>query len=290
MNNDQIPQVQPTTQAPQPAPQQPAPQQNPGKNLGVVGFVFAFVLNIVGLIISIIALNKSKKAGHKNGLALAGIIISSISIVFWSIIGVLAGLVAYNAITNIAERCSSLGTSSVFIDGKRYTFPEITQKSTDTSSAGGNATDITNTPVTSAYGTITSAGVTFTQPKDYIVSPVSKTCQTELRVDNGSATGISLTAIFVKAQTGNNDVDDFFSKYEASGAKVSGKERLTIEGEKAGKLIVEDGYGIEQATYFIEDTSGKFEASNGAITSYLIYGPAATMAPLNTILSSFAIK
>ena len=91
--------VQPEPQVAQPMPesaQQPAfvppqqqaqpaqPQQhkeNPGKTLGIVGFILAFFFPLVGLPLSIIGLVKSKKAGMRNGLALAGVILNSIFIV-----------------------------------------------------------------------------------------------------------------------------------------------------------------------------------------------------------------
>ena len=50
--------------------------ENPGKTLGVIGLVLAIFLPLIGLVVSIIAKSKSKKAGFKNGPALAGIIIS----------------------------------------------------------------------------------------------------------------------------------------------------------------------------------------------------------------------
>ena len=69
---------------------------NSGKTLGIVGLVLAFVANIVGLIVSIVALRKSKKAGFKNTPAVAGIVISIISIIgaVALIIGLSAGAAA----------------------------------------------------------------------------------------------------------------------------------------------------------------------------------------------------
>ena len=278
--------------APTPQPLQPSVpgSADPGKTLGVVGFILAFVANLFGLILSIIALNKSKKAGYKNGLALAGIIISSIGLVLGIIGGILFAAIVLTAAGKVAERCSDLGTSSVSIDGKRYVCTSNTGSTKTDTATTGSATSIANTPVTAANGVVSAACFTFTQPASYIISPNSKTCQTELRLDNGSSTGVSLTAIFVKAQTGNNDVDDFFTKYEAAGANAATKERLTIGDEKAGKITIKDSNGIEQATYFIEDTTGNFEASNGPITSYLIYGPAASTEQLSTIVNSFKTK
>ncbi|MHA6669779.1 DUF4190 domain-containing protein [Homoserinimonas sp. A447] len=106
------------TPAPAPSADYTAPvAENPGKTLGIVGLVLAFIANIVGLIVSIIALNKSKKAGYKNGLALAGIIVASVSIVI-SIIAVIAivslGAAGFNA---IAEACAGYASGEVLTDG-----------------------------------------------------------------------------------------------------------------------------------------------------------------------------
>ncbi|KQO47972.1 MULTISPECIES: DUF4190 domain-containing protein [unclassified Frigoribacterium] len=51
--------------------------------LAIVGFILAFVFNIAGLVVSLIALSKIKKTGERGrGLALAGVIISIASIIF----------------------------------------------------------------------------------------------------------------------------------------------------------------------------------------------------------------
>ncbi|RKW70693.1 DUF4190 domain-containing protein [Galactobacter caseinivorans] len=59
-----------------------APMAPKTNTMAIVGFVLAFVVNIAGLIVSIIARKQIKQSGEGGaGLALAGIIISSISIV-----------------------------------------------------------------------------------------------------------------------------------------------------------------------------------------------------------------
>ena len=74
----------PVSVEPQPAPIINQPQQN---NLAIVGFILAFFVNIAGLIVSIFALKKSKQLnGHHRGLAIAGIIISSVSILLQIIV------------------------------------------------------------------------------------------------------------------------------------------------------------------------------------------------------------
>lgn len=50
----------------------------PGKTLGIVGLILAIFFNLIGLIISAVALNQSKKAGFKNGPAKAGVIVGAI--------------------------------------------------------------------------------------------------------------------------------------------------------------------------------------------------------------------
>uniref|UniRef100_A0A942T6F1 DUF4190 domain-containing protein n=1 Tax=Neobacillus citreus TaxID=2833578 RepID=A0A942T6F1_9BACI len=65
-------------------PYQPAAPSSDRYNvLAIVGFILAFVVNIAGLVVSIIALTQIKRTGERGrGLALAGIIISALSIVF----------------------------------------------------------------------------------------------------------------------------------------------------------------------------------------------------------------
>lgn len=92
---------------------------NPGKTLGIVGLIMAFFfgLNIVGLILSIVGLNKSKKAGFSNGPALAGIIVSIVTIIIGAIIMavIVAGALAVGA--GIAEACAGFGPGEVITDG-----------------------------------------------------------------------------------------------------------------------------------------------------------------------------
>ncbi|MCS5714037.1 hypothetical protein NVV95_05670 [Herbiconiux sp. CPCC 205716] len=76
-----------TASSPQPAP---AGTDYPGKTLGIVGLIVAIFFNLIGLIISAIALNQSKKAGYKNTPALAGVIVGAVLFVIGLIIGILS--------------------------------------------------------------------------------------------------------------------------------------------------------------------------------------------------------
>lgn len=66
--------------------------QNQGNPMAIVGFVFSFLIAIVGLICSIMGYNKAKNEGLPyKGLALAGIIISAVSMGLYVLIYIIAG-------------------------------------------------------------------------------------------------------------------------------------------------------------------------------------------------------
>ncbi len=96
-----------------------APAQDPGKTLGIVGLVLSIIgcTSLIGLILSIVALNKSKKAGYKNGIALAGIIVGAVLLVVSIVVGIVAGIGAMELI----EKCAELGAGTHYVDGITYT-------------------------------------------------------------------------------------------------------------------------------------------------------------------------
>lgn len=84
--------------------QTPAPGTDfPGKTLGIVGLILAIFFNLIGLIISAVALNQSKTAGFKNGPAKAGIIVGAI----------LLGLGIIITIISIIASAAIVGTAGV---------------------------------------------------------------------------------------------------------------------------------------------------------------------------------
>lgn len=106
------------TPAPAPGAAYSAPVvENPGKTLGIIGLVLAFVANIVGLIVSIVALKKSKNAGFKNGPALAGIIIASISVVVTVIVIIVTISLGVAAAGMITDACAGFASGEVITDG-----------------------------------------------------------------------------------------------------------------------------------------------------------------------------
>ena len=92
-------------QAPQsaPAPQYyGAPVEDPGKTLGIVGFVLAFVFAIAGIVVSAIAKKKSREAGFDNQLAKWGLILSIIFTVLGAI-GWVVYIIAFAALAASGE-------------------------------------------------------------------------------------------------------------------------------------------------------------------------------------------
>ncbi|NJC21274.1 hypothetical protein BJ994_000350 [Arthrobacter pigmenti] len=97
------------------------PAENPGKTLGIVGMICSIIwpISIVGLIVSIIAMVKSKKAGMGNGFALAGIIIGAIGVVT----GILTIILIIVGISAAAEICNELGSGTHIYQGTEITCP-----------------------------------------------------------------------------------------------------------------------------------------------------------------------
>ncbi|WP_213815426.1 DUF4190 domain-containing protein [Glaciihabitans sp. dw_435] len=122
----QQPPPQPYTGAPQPPP--PTPPQTydatpapVGQTMGIVGLVLSVIFPLVGLVLSIIARNQSKRAGVENGPALAGIIVSSVLIVLIAIASVLLIIFAIYAVNHMSEFCDALGQGQWNENGFTYT-------------------------------------------------------------------------------------------------------------------------------------------------------------------------
>jgi hypothetical protein len=60
--------------------------QDPGRTMGIVGLILAIFCSLIGMVISIIAYQRSKQAGYQNNIALAGIIVGAVLFVLGLII------------------------------------------------------------------------------------------------------------------------------------------------------------------------------------------------------------
>jgi hypothetical protein len=74
----------------------PQPAADPGNTLGIVGLILAIIpcTSTVGLVLSIVAMVISRRAGFSNGKALAGIIIGIAWIVLGFILQLTMGLLS----------------------------------------------------------------------------------------------------------------------------------------------------------------------------------------------------
>lgn len=109
-----------------PAPYgQPATGPVPGKTLGIVAFVLSFFMQLIALILGIVALVQSRKAGVKNGFALAAIIISSVLLVVGIIVAIVLVASFSNLANEIVQECSAGGSGIVHVWGQPVPCDEI---------------------------------------------------------------------------------------------------------------------------------------------------------------------
>ena len=93
------------------------PAEDPGKTLGIIGLVLSFFTAIIGLIISIVALRRSKKAGFKNTPALIGIIVGILS----TVVAIIIAIVSIVALTAVLSQCGQLGPGVHDVNGVTVT-------------------------------------------------------------------------------------------------------------------------------------------------------------------------
>ncbi|WP_336632509.1 MULTISPECIES: DUF4190 domain-containing protein [unclassified Microbacterium] len=104
----------------------------PGKTLGIVALVVAIFFNVIGLILGIVALVQSKKAGHKNGPAIAAIIVGAVLFVAGIIITIL--VISWFATTGASlvdqvNACLDDPSGSVVYQGVTMSCQEILEQS-----------------------------------------------------------------------------------------------------------------------------------------------------------------
>ncbi|GAA3745953.1 hypothetical protein GCM10022239_21920 [Leifsonia bigeumensis] len=91
---------------------------NPGRGLGIAGLVLAFLIPPLGLILSIVAKVRSSRAGIRNGVATAGIVVSIVVVILWIVGIVLAGSLLFGG---ILQTCAELGPGVWDVGGVTYT-------------------------------------------------------------------------------------------------------------------------------------------------------------------------
>ena len=112
----------PTYAAAPPAPYgAPVNPTIPGKTMGIVAFILSFFVQLIALILGIVALVQSRKAGHKNGWAVAAIIISAVLMAIGIIVGIALIGVAIAGASEFARLCAEYGSGVHEIEGVTVT-------------------------------------------------------------------------------------------------------------------------------------------------------------------------
>lgn len=89
----------------------------PGRGLAIAGAVLAVVAPLIGLIISLVAAAKLRRAGAPKGLAVAGIVIGAVLTVAGIVVGIVVGV----TFSNLLALCAELGPGVWDVDGVTYT-------------------------------------------------------------------------------------------------------------------------------------------------------------------------
>ena len=99
--------------------QTPTPAVIPGRTLGIVAFALSFLalVNVVALVLGIVALLQSKRVGHRNGFAIAAIVIASAGV----LIGLLVLSLTVPTLVDAAQTCARLGDGVHEVGTSTYT-------------------------------------------------------------------------------------------------------------------------------------------------------------------------
>lgn len=95
----------------------PVQQTIPGRTMGIVAFILSFFIQLIALILGIVALVQSRKAGHKNGFAVAAIIISSVLMVIGVIIFIAVVIPLIALSTEVFQACQAVDFSGTVTVG-----------------------------------------------------------------------------------------------------------------------------------------------------------------------------
>ncbi|MVA75941.1 hypothetical protein GC722_07885 [Auraticoccus sp. F435] len=94
---------------------------DPGRTPAVVGLVTALTcFGVVGLVISLVALRRSRRAGHPGTLAVVGVVVGGLATLVWLVVGgsALVGTLLLSDATS--DVCAILGPGSHELDGRQY--------------------------------------------------------------------------------------------------------------------------------------------------------------------------
>ncbi len=81
------------------------PRTYPGRTLGIVGFVLAFLWSLPAIIVSGVALHESRSVGQKNPFAVAGLAVS----ITLTVLGILAVILGFVLLAVLWNTCGTMG-------------------------------------------------------------------------------------------------------------------------------------------------------------------------------------
>ncbi|WP_375384898.1 DUF4190 domain-containing protein [uncultured Microbacterium sp.] len=94
----------------------------PGRTLGIVAIFVAIFFNFIGLILGIVALVQSRKAGAKNGPAVAAIIIGAVLLVLGIVIAIAVIVPLVTFASDTVQACAAVDfTGTVVVRGVEVT-------------------------------------------------------------------------------------------------------------------------------------------------------------------------
>ena len=113
-----------------------APSSNGENNIAIAGFILSFIIPIIGLILSIIGLKKSKETNNGRGLSIAGIVISTI----FTIISIIAIFLIFSSAMSVTKTMTNAkdkifqNTANEVEDWftKQYEFDKLSNYGSDT--------------------------------------------------------------------------------------------------------------------------------------------------------------
>ncbi len=206
------------------------PVSQPTNMLAVLSLVFSFVFNIIGLILGIIALKQIKNSGEAGkGFAVAGVVISSLSMLFTIlVIGlvIIGGIAGFDAYNDCVE------------SGRTDCGNEITDELKEDDSSNTKAVSL---------DTFTAAGelrIKANSVEEYDGGEFNKPNQgniylnVELEVENDGFDTRNITSVYATIKDSEN------RKYNQSSLGVP-LDAPTIDGELPSKEIVKGIVGFE---------------------------------------------
>lgn len=91
-----------------------------GMILGITALFLGFFFPLAGFVVGIVALSRARRAGHKNPMALAGLIVGlvlTVLIVVLVVVGIVWGVGLFSTIFNV---CQQLGNGTHHYNGVTY--------------------------------------------------------------------------------------------------------------------------------------------------------------------------